>query len=320
MLPVKYTLLITSLLFINHPSLNGQDNSERQLLSSTKKLVYVELDGQYGTVFKLDRVLDPGVSWLSIHYIDTLLKQSGPNGIVYEGKRTSISAIGKDLYLEFNNAGSKKRNRLKLNYPDSIEKAYGEINNAYWFDIFERLSSEINSRFKWQHYSFRGYHAIDLGGNDRLQFQTFKIFADNRISMLRDSLIAINSSYSSSTNEVINNIEKIEYDLLKNRLAELGESPGGSGYFNAIIQSVCKSRPEWFYQLAEDMPTKKEILFSSVYGHALVKKLKAVKTDSPAKEEFIKHKRRDRRFTFGAIGAALAGAALLGFSLFTLIN
>jgi hypothetical protein len=317
---VKYTLLFIPLLFISHLSLKGQDKDEIQLFSSTKKLVYVELHGQYGTVFKLYRISDPGVSGLSIQYIDTLHKQSGPNGIVYEAERTSITAMGKDLYLEFKNAGSKKGNQLKLNYPDSIETAYREINNAWWFDIFEKLSVEINSRFKWQHYSFRGYQNIDLGGNDRLPFQSFKTFADNRINMLRDSLVAVNSSYTSITDELINNIGNIEYGHLKMKLAELGESPGGSGYFNAVIQSVCESRPEWFYQLAEDIPTKKEILFNSVYGHALVKKLKKVKTDSPAKEEFIKHKRRDRRFTFGAIGAAVAGAALLGFSLLVLIK
>ena len=311
------TLAILLLLFSLQP-IYSQQSSGKRMLSYYKQMVFVELAEQYATVFKLTRIIDPGVHEFSISYIDTLVKQPGSNDMVYEGKRNRLSLIGNDFYLETTNARSKNSYQVKLDYPDSVETVYRKINNAYWFDIFNRLSIELNSRFKWQSYSFRGYHNIDLEGNQRLPFNSFKEFADNRITILRDSLVATHSSYTSSTSEVIRNIGTIEYDMVKNRLVELSGAPAGSGYFNAIIQSVCKSKPEWFYQLADDMPAKKEAMFGSVYGHSLVKNLKAVKTDSPTKNEFIKYKRRDRRFTWGAIGTSLAGAALLGFALITL--
>jgi hypothetical protein len=317
---VKNTTLGIFLLLTNLPPLIGQDNAQRMLLSSYKQMVYVELEGQYATVFKLGRVLDPGHSGFSIHYIDTLIMQPGINNVTYTGKRTQLSLIGNKYFLDLAGPGLKKDKQIELNTSDNVGRSYLEINNAYWWDVFVNLCNEINSRFKWQHYSFRGYNDIELGGNERLPFESFKVFADTTIGTLRKRLTAIHTDYTLIANEVINNIETIEYGLLKESLVKVGEKPEGSGYFNAIIQTVCKSRPEWFYQLAEDMPTKKEMMFNSVYGHKIVKNLKAVKTDSPVKKEFIKLKRKDRGFTFTVIGTSIAGAALLGFALLTLIN
>lgn len=319
-MPLKNKMLATLLFLLNfHPSYS-QQHPGKKMLSYSKESVFVELADQYATVFKLGQFYDKGYNGPSIIYIDTLVKQTGINDESYTGKRAHLSQSGNKYYLKLERTGPKKHEAVELNLSNSVEKDYLEINRAYWLDAFIKLSIEINSRFSLQHYSFRGFHNFDHGNQDLLPYEQFKILADNKIKTLRDSLISKHSNYTSITNDVINNFGSIEYSLIKERLEKLGEKPEGYSYFNVILQRVCNERPEWFYKLAEDIPSNKELMFSSVYGNSIVKKLKAVKTDSPVKKEFIKYKRKDRRLTFTAIGTSIVGAALLGFAVITLVN
>jgi len=314
---LKNNTLAILLLLLNLQPSYSQQQPAKKMLSNYKESVFVEIADQYAMVYKLSRVFDIGYGGLTINYIDTLVKQTGITS--YTGKRARLSQNGNKYSLILEKLRSKKDRSVELNFSTSIEKDYREINRAYWMDAFVNLANEINTRFSWQHYSFRGFHKYDHGNQDLLPYEEFKILADKKINELRDSLISKHSNYTSITNEVINNFGSIEYSVLKRSLENFVEKQEYS-YFNIILQKVCKERPEWFYKLAEDMPSNKELMFSSVYGSSTVKKLKAVKTGSPVKKEFIKYKRKDRRFTFTAIGTSIAGAALLGFALLTLIN
>ena len=316
---VKYAILSILMLLFNLHHLYSQQDHGKKMLSYYKESVYVELAEPYATVYKLGKVYDKGMYGLSINYIDTLAKQPGTTEGFYTGKRTQLSQSGNKYYLKLDKTGSKTNRPIELNLSDNIEKDYLEINKAYWMDAFVNLSTEINSQFSIQHYSFRGYNHFDMGNQQLLPYEQFKILADKKINELRDSLVFKHSNYTSITNEVLDNFRTIDYGFLKERIEKLGKTPDGFDYFNVIIKKVSSEKPEWFYKLAEDIPSNKELMFASVYGSSVVKKLKAVETDSPVKKEFLKYKRKDRRFTFEAIGISIMGAALLAFALLSFI-
>jgi hypothetical protein len=75
-----------------------------------------------------------------------------------------------------------------------------------------------------------------------------------------------------------------------------------------------------FFKLVEDMPASKGMLFDVVDDKETIQKLKAVETPSPAKKDFFKAKREDKAFTVKAILITVAGAALLAFSVISLVK
>jgi hypothetical protein len=120
---------------------------------------------------------------------------------------------------------------------------------------------------------------------------------------------------------VIKNIGSIDYTSLKDSISKLPvKDESAKGYVGAIINSVCNNRPALFFKLAEDMPDRKEMLFEAFYDKETIRKLKAVETDSDAKKEFLKAKKKEKGFVVRAIAIAAAGAALLGFSIYVLVR
>lgn len=312
--------LFILLLLIQFTNILAQNNNEGVFLSSTGKtqLTYVELTAQAGTVFKLGRWIDKGGSGYSMLTVDTILLHPGAPIFLLTGKTTTLQQTGNKLYL---NLQDRKRTKtIEMDTSSNIDEINSNLNNAYWWTNFLKMQDSINSTFKLQHYSFRnGFGIWESFANKTIYYKTFSTHADTRIKVIRDSITSIHTPYASLTNEVIKNIGAINYLSLKDSVAKLlMDSSSTGGYFGAIINSVSNNRPELFFKLADDMPDRKEMLFSAVNGRSTFAKLKAVETNTPAKKEFIKVKRKDRGFTFKAIGIAIVGAALLGFSVYAL--
>ena len=304
----------------------GQDSAGRVLLSAGKQLFYVELNGEQGTLFSLGRWLDIAGRGYSIIYTDTITKQAGTSEFLFAGDKTTIQQAGNKLYLVApQRKGTKK---MEIDTTTNTILINTNINNAYWWDNFLKLCNDINSTFKMHHYSFHnGFALWKSFDNKSIYYKDFRVFADNRIKMLKDSIVAAQTPYVLLTNEIIKNIATIDYASLKDSVSKLSEivsklSAGNvykSAYFGTVINSICNNRPELFFKLAEDMPGKREMLFDAVSDKETLKKLEATATNSAVKKEFFKAKKRDKAFTVKMIGAAAAGAAVLGTCLYVLL-
>lgn len=298
----------------------GQISPDRVLLSADKGLFYIELDVEQGTIFNLGKWIDKGGSGYSIIYTDTITRQPETSGFLFAGDKTTIQQVDNKLYLVAQ--GRKANRKIEIDTLSNTGLANTNINNAYWWSNFFQLCEDINSTFKMNHYSFRnGISFWNSFDNKDVYFKDFRIYADNKLKTIRDSIIAVQTPYVVLTNKLIANMATIDYASLKEGLLKLITGDlYRTTYFAFVVNSICNSRRELFFKLAEDMTGKKEMLFDAVSDGKTIKKLKAVQSDSPAKKEFLKAKKKDRAFTAKMIGNAAAGAALLGACIYFLVR
>ena len=293
--------------------MQSQDSPGRVLLSADKKLFYVELNGEQGTLYSLGRWLDVAGSGYSIIYTDTITKQAETSDFLFTGDKSTIQQSGNKLYLVAQHRKGTKK--MEIDTSSNTALINTNINNAYWWDSFLKLCSDIN-------YSFRnGFGLWNSFDNKSIYHKDFRVYADSRIKMLRDSIVAVRAPYVLLTNEVIKNITTIDYASLKDSVSKLiAENLYQSSYFGTVINSICNNRPDLFFKLVEDIPGKKEMLFDAVGDKEAIKKLKATATNSAVKKEFFKAKKRDKAFTVKMIGNAVAGAVVLGTCVYFLIK
>ncbi|MEI9808740.1 MAG: hypothetical protein WDO16_13265 [Bacteroidota bacterium] len=239
---------------------------------------------------------------------------------MFTGDKATIREAGNKLYLVAQHRkGTKKMEIDTVSNPDL---ANTHINNAYWWDKFFGLCKEINATFTLHHYSFRNGIALwDSFDNKGIYYKDFKLYADSRIQTIRDSIIAAQTPYVALANELTANMATIDYASLKERLPNLiTENSNRTEYFATVVHSICNNRPELFFKLAEDLPGKKEMLFDAVDDKETIKKLKAIESDSPAKKDFLKAKKKDKAFRTKMITNVALGAAVLGAGIFFLVR
>jgi hypothetical protein len=311
------------LFLINLNIVQGQHDSDKTMLASTDKnrIFYIELNEQSGIVYQLGRWIDPAGNAYSIINTDTIESATGKGGLLFSGKKTAIRKLKDKLYV----MSVTHKDRIKMTRIDTIGNTHpvtAKINNAYWWTNFLKMNDSLNARFTSFHYSFRnGFGIWNSFDNKQIPFREFRIYADNKLKQIRDSIATVHTPYDVLTNETVNIISTIDYALLKEKVAKLViEDASARGYLYKIINSVCINRPELFFKLADDMPDRRQELFDVVDGKVSINNLKAVETSSPSKKEFLRQKKIDRRMTIGMIGAAVAGAALLAFGMIALIK
>jgi hypothetical protein len=316
---VKKSIFLT-LLSIQLSMVQGQSSQDRVLLSADKGLFYIELNGDQGTVFNLGRWIDKGGSGYSIIYTDSITKQPETSDFLFAGDKATIQQADNKLYLVAQ--GRKSGRKMEIDTITDPGSVNTRINNAYWWSNFFRLCGDIDSVFRMYHYSFRtGFVLWNSFDNKEIYYKDFKVYADNKLKMIRDSIVAVQTPYLLLTDELIANMATIGYDSLKEKLVKLTTGDmHGTVYFGSVVNSVCNNRPELFFKLAEDMQDKKTMLFDAVSDRKTIKKLTALPSDSPAKKEFLKAKKKDRAFTAKMIGNAAAGAVLLGACIYFLVR
>jgi hypothetical protein len=302
---------------------SGQDIQGQVFLSAVSKkyLMYTELHGGRGTVFHLGWWLDKGGSGKTTIYVDTITRQPGTGGVLFSGKKTTLRQEGDKLYIIA--PINKKIKKIEIGAVSNTDAAYTDINNAYWWHHFNGLVDSIHSRFPMYGYSFRnGFGYWNSFQNKTSYYKDFQVYADAKIKLIYDSIAAVQTPYTSLTDSIIKSMAGIDYSSLKASLDKLPvrDSPE-SVYFSAIVKSVCLTRPELFFKLAEDMPDKKNLLFDvAVYDKEISDKLVMVETSSPAKKEFLKARKDEKSTTRKSIFAAIAGAALMATIAIALIK
>jgi hypothetical protein len=309
----KIILIFVFLFFL--PLVKSQNLSERCFLSTAnnKDLFYIELLGNRGIVFRLGKWMDKGGSGYSIIYSDTIVKNSDSKDFIFSGNKSKIECIQNKLYLIDQESVHRNHNRFEIDTVANIDLFNSTLNNAYWWDNFFTLNKEINSTFMWQHYSFRnGFGLWESFDNKGVYYKNFETYADSLIKELRDSISTIHKAFTELTNELLSGIFTIEYVELKQKLLILpAEYKSQSWYFGTVINAICMNRPELFFALADDLPDKKEYIFSLVDSKESIKKLKKVNTDSSSEKAFSREKRKDK--SFAIIGITAYTAFLVAF-------
>ena len=297
---MKYILTSIILLF-NFPVVFGQSNKEIVFLETKSKahLYYVELNGSNGKVFEMGSYLDKAGSGYSIRSTDTLIQQSDG---VYIGKNTKVFSENKNLYLETKN---KKIKKFMVGPPADLTMVYTNLNNAYYLDNFFSMCDELNKTYTLNNYSFRnGFSFCRELQNKELDHLQFRIFANNRLKDIKDSISSVQNQYVALTNNLIQNIKTIDYTLLKDSLTRLpADFRGTSWYFGTVINEISKHRPDFFFRLAEDLPNNRSVIFMAVEDEKQVlQALRAVENHNEIKKEFFKDRKFGKTMLYKIIG------------------
>jgi hypothetical protein len=279
---------------------------------------YLSQQEQTTVVYRFLKYLDKAGTGPSLLYTDTLALQQDNNEIRYVGQRVRLTQTHQQWQLHFTDG---TRNKTLALYPiTDTNQVNTTLNHAYWLDHFVAMSKAINDAFPLYHYSFRGgFGRWESLGNKTMHPTHFSLYADRIIKGIQDSVVNIQSSYAATTDYLIQHLATMDYPALKDSLLKLPDNLYEHGrYLTQVANALAINRPEQYFQLAEDLPAKQSIIFDAVYDKALVKKLKAYPTHSPAKKAFIKRKKSDRNSLIGSLAAGIAGAALLGYSIYVL--
>jgi hypothetical protein len=273
----------------------AQNDSGNSFFTSTGKqyLFYIDKQEDSATVFRLGYMLDKAGSGYYINFTDSMTRQAGGDGYNYTGKKTRLENEKDKLYLVFQDVFKHQAKRVELKTIAADKKIYTTINNGYWWRSFISLTEDLNTKFAWNHYSFRnGFPLWDSFVNKESHYKDFILFTDEKIRKLRDSITAAETVRTGITHNIIDNISTIPYEALKESLSKLPYVYDGSAYFRTVIEAVCINRPEVFFRLAEELPDLKTPMFSVAgFNRKAVKKLKATETTSPLKKEFFKRKK-----------------------------
>lgn len=288
-------ILFTCTSILGFITADAQDDSGNSFLTSTGKryLFYIDKHEDSATVFRLGYMLDKAGSGYYINFTDSMIRQAEGDDYNYKGEKSSLENKQDKLYLVFQDVFKHQAKRVELKTIAADKKIYSTINNGYWWRSFISLTEDLNTKFAWNHYSFRnGFPLWDSFDNKEIHYKDFILFTDEKINMLRDSISAAETVRTGLTKNIIDNISAIPYSALKESLSKLPYIYDGSAYFRKVIETVCINRPEVFFRLAEELPDLKMPMFSVAgFNRKAVKKLKATETTSPLKKEFFKRKK-----------------------------
>jgi hypothetical protein len=284
------SIITTGCILISLASSGQESASNSQFLTSVRKThgVFIELSRDAGTVFTMGYMIDKAGTGYVLDSVYTITPQPGTSSYYYADQRPALESKEGRQYVSFPGYKSKiKHSEVKT--VDDLKDLNYKLNNGYWWKQFLKLSNEMNARYKWFHYTFRaGFPLWKSFTNQDIYYRDFMVFADNKIKILRDSIIKAQLISSGTTEFLITNIPTIEYTVLKDSLFTLPDAYDHK-YFGQVVNEICLKRPELFFRLADDIPDKRSALFGVFIDKEARRKLKQVQTDSPSKKFYFKH-------------------------------
>lgn len=316
----RLLLILTTTLVLTFAQ--GQNDSCRLYQASKGNYVvyHVELCKTSGTVFRLDYWVDKGGAGYLINFIDSLIKQSDTSKYLFVGQKTKIQNENNNKCLLCFNDYKDRQKSIEMTLTSDLQEAYRKINNGFWWNDFFKLCDSVDSKFVWQHYSFRnGFGLWNSFTNKEEYYIDFRLFVKKKTKDIKDSISKYHTAYTLTTTNILNSISTIEYSALKDSLVKLpAEWPYLSSYFSNVIKSICINRPELFFILADDMPDNKNLILGLAdRDKETIKRLKAIQTDSPSKKEFFKD-RRD--ITLMGIKEIVLYGSILGIIIYSILK
>ncbi len=292
---MKQFAILNSLLSTVFTSLIAQQPTSEQLLIPVKKKygVFVSVHHDTAIVFKLNSIIDKAGFGYKLNLVDTAVKHSQAADGKYEGHFTTLTKEQDGIFVTVQENKNTKPQKIELqitNDDNKIKEVNNVINNGYWWTSFLEFSKEIQPQLPWYIFSWRyGFRFWELLPNRDIGYKEFKEFADNRLKEFGDSLVSAEFANARNTKHIIDNLANIDYETVRDLVSKLPALTYQQRYLSAVTNQVCVKRPELFFRLADDLPTKKQEMFYAVdRNKETMTKLRAVETDSASKKEFFK--------------------------------
>lgn len=309
---MKYILIVVVYL-LGLTSAMAQRDSSRMLLEAMKKslVYYVDLGDKNALAFRMGEYYGAAPRGYTIVGIDTLVRQPDST---YIGKKIKIIWRNRHLLLI---RESKNKKEMVLTPVVNIGTVNEELNNAYYLDRYLAMSKEIDQLFPmydYRYYYFNDrYNSWERLKNKRMKHSAFRIFADERIKYVRDSIVERYNHSIAIMNYLIQNVSTIDYVALRDSLAKLPIGYSNS-YYKKVVNTVARNKPEFFFRLAEDYTfTMQSSLFDSIGARdkEVLEKLKSVEGHEKIKKAFFKDIKYRKTMPIASMG--LAFIELVGF-------
>ncbi len=303
-------ILIVTFLLIQFDVL-AQTDDNRVYMQTSKKVnrYYVDLGEMDAQVFEMETFLHGPQMGYAIKDIDTLVRQS--DGL-YVGEKTKIIRKKNKLFLI--RESNKKKEMSLVNVADRAA-ANTQLNNSYYLDRYLTMSKEVNYTYPLWNASWSRFDTWQRLSNKEIDHKAFRVFADERIKFIKDSVADTQNRYTVLMNYLIQNAAIISYISLKDSLEKL-PMDYLSSYSQKVVYTVAKEKPEFFFQLAEDStPDRRDYIFNSIgiRDKEVLAKLRSVEGHSDMKKAFLKDIKFRRRMPFIAAGLVLVECAAIVF-------
>lgn len=250
------------------------------------RVYYISMDGQRSRVYQLGIMLDKaGKAWY-LHQEDSLDLQ--PDGGFASTRFSLIPQNGQYQLL----VPGKKEWRMTIKPEDPLVW-HKDLNQGYYFRNYIEMTDQLNAVFPSQHTSFRGsFYTWDSLSDRSQDITVFRNRTDQQLRHIRDSISSANKVYQSVTDRLLNGMAVITYPELLEGIRQLPPQwAGTSKYFSQVVEAVSIHHPDYFFQLAKDMPEHQQLIFSSASGKKENRRrLRAANADPAIKRLYWKHK------------------------------
>lgn len=305
---MKCILLVITLLLIQL-KVQAQASDNRLFLETSKKAnhYYVDLGEMDALVFEVGMFPHGPEMGCRIKRIDTLVRQSDG---AYIGGMTKIMKK-KDAFFLIHESNKKKEMSL-VNVADSAS-ANTQLNNAYYLDRYLAMSKEVDYAYPLWNASWSRFETWRQLSNKEINYKAFRIFTDERMKFMKDSIVEAQSRYTALMNHLLQNVATINYISLRDSLDKLPVDYSSS-YFQKVVHEVAKKQPEFFFQLAEDSVFKRQsYIFDSIGSREkeVLAKLKLVEGHDKIKKAFLKYIKFRRSMPFVVVGLTLVECAAI---------
>lgn len=277
---------------------------------SKRRLYYVELSDSHSRVYAMGSHFDIAGSGFALRHIDTLIRQTDGN---YSGSSNDVVTGGEKIWLVVKRDNPK---RFLLSKPSDRSEVIYNLNNAYCLDAYIALTVRLNQQYPMQHTSFRGaFSAWKNFEGKELGYEDFKRIFDARLHAIEDSMHRVHDNYTSIMNRLIENLPKDSYDSLKAGLRQLPAVWGNNtAYFGRVVNEVSKQKPQFYFLLATDFPSSRDIIFASAEDRReVIERLRVTEGDKEVKREFFKDRRFNKSMPYKAVGLTVGVIAMVTY-------
>jgi hypothetical protein len=237
------------------------------------ELNYIEVNEDIVKIYEIGFVLDKAGSGPVINKTDTLIKITENE---FKGSFYCFNSKDHKYLLQI-----KKNKKLPVKLLQEKDSVLTILNHAYYLKSYFLLSDSLNKKFPLQHYTFRnGFYAWNRLAHKNYSQIEFIKNTNNEIENIYDSIFNQQTKFTNTKNYIVKNAKELDYSKLRDSLKELPiEYKSSSWYFGEAVYHISKANPRNFYQILEDFPTDKTIIYFAVSDDkSLVKEIKRIKS------------------------------------------
>lgn len=301
-------ILIITLVLIQLDAL-AQASDNRVYMQTSKKVnrYYVDLGDKDALVFEMKTFFHGPQVGYTIKGIDTLARQS--DGLYIGGKTKVIKRKDKVFLIQ----DAKERKEMPLVNVADRTAVNTQLNNAYYMDQYLTMNKEINYTYPSWNASWDRFDTWQRLSNKEIDHKAFRVFTDERIKFMKDSIVEVQNRCTVLMNYLIQNVATINYISLKDSLEKL-PMDYLSSYSQKVVYMVAKEKSEFFFQLAKDStPDRRGHIFNSIGSRdkEVLTKLRLVEGHADMKKAFLKDIKFRNRMPFIAAGLVLVECAAI---------